>query len=297
MTITNDRARSMQPPTPMKKTLEFKTLVLRPFVKMAQSVLPQRVFDITYDALFPIYKSMARFAYYVRAILSGRFRDSEDFAMVKRVHSVMPYSLVGFGGLEVTDWAARAMIADGIEGDYAELGVARGGCAALLAMQIAKSEASPRKLWLFDSYEGLPDPGANDYVDHTNTATGDHIRPLPKGSCRGALEEVQWLLFDKFGLSRDRIEFVKGWFESTVPETAHTLGNLAVLRLDGDWYESTRICLVHLYKKVSDGGVVIIDDYDSCAGSKRAVDEYLAQNGIEVVLNSDGRGGRWFRKH
>ena len=287
---------TISPPRRQTKLLSMKTLVFKPVVKIARDILPLRVFNAIYDFTFPIYKFLVRLAYFIRALATGRFLNREDFALVKRVYSVMPYSLVGYGGLEITDWAARAMIAKEVEGDYAELGVARGGCAALLAMQIARLEAKNRKLWLFDSYEGLPEPGEKDFVSGPNGATGNHIRPLPKGSCRGALEEVQWLLFDKFGLNCEKIEFVKGWFENTVPFKAPSIEKLALLRLDGDWYDSTRICLMHLYDKVSVGGIVIIDDYDSCAGSKLAVDEYLSKHQILVNLESDGRGGRWFQK-
>lgn len=272
----------------------LKAVFLKPVLKLVEAILPARAFDRFYASTFPVYKEIVRAGYWVGGVLTLKFLDREKWGRVKRVHAVMPYSLVGAGGLEATDRAAQGVNAAGVEGDFAELGVARGGCASLLGMSAFAEGAPDRKLWLFDSYEGLPEPGERDFV--ANGDTGDHVRPLPKGSCRGALEEVRWLTLEKFRLPEDRIEFVKGWFENTVPATRDQIQKLAILRIDGDWYESTKVCLEGLFDKVQPGGVVIIDDYDSCIGAKRAVDEFVAANHLNVALCSDGRGGRWFRK-
>lgn len=272
----------------------MKAVFLKPVLKVLAAVLPARTFDKFYSSTFPIYKEVVRVGYWVGNVLTLKFLDAEKWARVKRVHAVMPFSLVGAGGLEATDRAAQSVNIAGVEGDFAELGVARGGCASLLGMSAFGANAPARKLWLFDSYEGLPEPGERDYV--ANGDTGDHVRPLPKGSCFGALEEVRSVTLGKFKLPEDRIEFVQGWFENTVPATRDKIEKLAILRIDGDWYESTKVCLEGLFDKVQPGGVVIIDDYDSCIGAKRAVDEFVAANDLNVTLCSDGRGGRWFRK-
>ena len=272
----------------------LKAVFLKPVLKLLEATLPARTFDKFYASTFPIYKEVVRIGYLAGNILTLKFLSAEQWARVKRVHAVMPYSLVGAGGLEATDRAAQSVNIAGVEGDFAELGVARGGCASLLGMSAFASGAPSRKLWLFDSYEGLPEPGEPDFV--ANGDTGDHVRPLPKGSCFGALEEVRSVTLGKFKLPEDRIEFVKGWFENTVPSTRDRIQKLAILRIDGDWYESTKVCLEGLFGKVQPGGVVIIDDYDSCIGAKRAVDEFVAANKLNVTLCSDGRGGRWFRK-
>ena len=272
----------------------MKAVFLKPVLKLLEAVLPARAFDKFYASTFPVYKEIVRIGYWVSNFLTLGFLNAERWARVKRVHAVMPFSLVGAGGLEATDRAAQSVNFAGVEGDFAELGVARGGCASLLGMSAFAAGAPPRKLWLFDSYEGLPEPGDRDFV--ANGDTGDHVRPLPKGSCFGALDEVRSVTLDKFKLPEDRVEFVKGWFENTVPATRDQIKKLAILRIDGDWYESTKVCLEGLFEKVQPGGVVIIDDYDSCIGAKRAVDEFVAANNLSVTLCSDGRGGRWFKK-
>lgn len=272
----------------------MKAVFLKPILRLLEAVLPARIFDKFYASTFPIYKEVVRIGYWISNFGTLKFLNAEQWARVKRVHAVMPFSLVGAGGLEATDRAAQSVNIAGVEGDFAELGVARGGCASLLGMSAFAAGAPTRKLWLFDSYEGLPEPGERDFVANGNT--GDHVRPLPKGSCFGALEEVRSVTLDRFKLPEDRIEFVKGWFENTVPATRDQIKKLAILRIDGDWYESTKVCLEGLFEKVQTGGVVIIDDYDSCIGAKRAVDEFLAANNLNVTLRSDGRGGRWFSK-
>lgn len=259
-------------------------------------ILPAAVFDRFYDGAFPIYKAMVRYGYVLGSVLRLDFLNSRRWRRTSDVSSVMPFSLVGSGGLEATYDEGCRLNASGILGDFVELGVARGGCAALMAKVAFASDADKynRHLWLFDSYEGLPDPGERD-IKADNT-TGDHVRPLPKGSCLGTLEEVQSLLFAKFGFNPSKISFVKGWFENTVPATQSQLEKIAMLRIDGDWYESTKVCLEHLYDKVSPGGVIVVDDYLSCIGCKLAVDEFIAARKLPVILQGDGRGGCFFRK-
>ena len=103
-------------------------------------------------------------------------------------------------------------------------------------------------------------------------------------------------MFDTLGFSPDDTFLVKGWFQDTVPEHRTRIGDIAVLRLDGDWYESTKIPLENFYDSVSPGGFVIIDDYGTCFGSKKATEEFRQQRQLETPLMADGRGGVWFEK-
>ncbi len=217
--------------------------------------------------------------------------------MIKRIDHIMPYTLVGIGGLQASYQLAKEVMAKGVPGDFVELGVARGGCAALLCGVMVELEAdsAPRTLWLFDSYEGLPDPTEEDF-DDSKSATGEHVRPLPKGSCLGTLDEVKHLMFNVMQFPQERINFIKGWFQDTVPVQKSVIGKIALLRLDGDWYDSTKVCLEGLYDNVSSGGAIIIDDYQSCYGCKRAVDEFLAARSIAAQIYLDGRGGCYFTK-
>jgi hypothetical protein len=103
-------------------------------------------------------------------------------------------------------------------------------------------------------------------------------------------------MFTNLEFSNDEVNLIKGWFQDTVPVTKNKIGAIAVLRLDGDWYESTKVPLENFYDQITAGGYIIIDDYLTCFGSRKAVDEYLSNNNIQTEINLDGRGGVWFMK-
>lgn len=274
---------------------------LKIVVRFLEERLPKAVFSSMWNALFPRYKSIVRFVYLVRGFVTYRFTDEASWQMVRMVHAVMPYSYVGSGGLEATYKLCKRAIAVGMQGEYVELGVARGGCAALMAATLfdqTRPAQAGRRLWLFDSYEGLPEPTKEDYcgVNGPAEATGDHVHSLHQGDCLGTLDQVKSLLLRTFKLPAERIVFVKGWFQDTVPHEKEKIGAIAVLRMDGDWYESTKTCLEGLYDQVLVGGAIIIDDYLSCYGCKRAVDEFVAKRNLSIELVFDGRGGCYFLK-
>lgn len=255
-------------------------------------VLPQRIYNAIYHPAFQIYQWCLRQRYRSRIVTARREGNQEMVSRMERVAAVMPYSLIGSSGLEHTHRLAQDLVKHQIEGAFVECGVAQGGCAALIAM-VADDEGAGRRSWFFDSFEGLPDPTN---LDFSKGKTGQHIRPLPRGSCLGTLEQVSQLLFDRFGLARDGITLVKGWFQDTLAINADSIGPIALLRVDGDWYESTKCCLDALYDQVSDGGQIIIDDYCSCYGAHKATDEFIHDRKLEVTLSPDGRGGCSFKK-
>jgi O-methyltransferase len=267
---------------------------LKSVLGAAQSFLPKAMYEPMYEFSFRIYKGMLRVSYSRHLFYESAFGSSAGQMRAKLVHSVMPYSLVGSSGLEATYDAAAAVIAGAIPGDFVECGVAQGGCSALMAM-VANTDSSRRKMWLFDSFQGIPDPTAEDF-DEAKAVTGEHIRPLVRGSCLGTKSTVESVLFSTFGLSRDSVCLVEGWFQDTLPVYRDRIGPIALLRLDGDWYESTLCCLHNLYDHVSPGGYIIIDDYGSCFGCKKAVHEFLDSKDVKVRLIPDGRGGVLFSK-
>lgn len=252
-----------------------------------------------YDIVFSIYKYVIRFCYSLKGKAYYCCGMTDRWIAVRNIHSIMPYTLVGIGGLEVTYEVARQLNKRSIEGDFIELGVARGGCAALMGMVMFNSEepiSKERNLWLFDSFEGLPDPTADDYDVERGESTGEHIHLLTKGSCFGSLQEVRNLMLNVMKFPADRVRFVRGWFQDTIPVHTDSIGEIALLRIDGDWYESTKCCLEGLYSKVVKGGAVIIDDYESCYGCRKAVDEFLIKMRINPSIAFDGRGGCYFFK-
>ena len=219
--------------------------------------------------------------------------------MIDIIKDVLPYTMVGRGGLIATYEVAELVRNYKISGCFVECGVARGGSALLMLLSYDPFRSpwlSPKDAWLFDSFEGLPEPTEEDGTLRKPQGKDKASWDLAKGYCLGTQEDVEDLLFREFGFSRDRIHLVKGWFQDTLPEYRERVGQIAILRIDGDWYESTKCCMENLYDNVVDGGYVIIDDY-ALEGCRKAVDKFFVDRGEvqpDVVL--DGRGGGWFRK-
>jgi hypothetical protein len=171
------------------------------------------------------------------------------------------------------------------EGCLVECGVWRGGCLAVMA-SLAHDEGKGRMVHGFDSFEGLPELTPGD---------GGHGEELV-GGCAATEHEVRET-FRTWGVPMDHTVLHKGWFKDTVPVAAPSLGPIAVLRLDGDWYESTLTCLEHLDPLLVPGGAVVIDDYGTWRGCRRAVDEYRARHAIDAVMvATDQVGEIWWRK-
>jgi hypothetical protein len=211
-------------------------------------------------------------------------RDSysgSEFADLYR--TVRPYTMSGNARLRGLYGAVRHVVAGKIPGAIVECGTARGGSAALMGLTL-KRLADPRTLWVFDTFEGIPPPTADD--------PDEDIARLYTGQFRGDRAEVEGL-FERLGiLGQSRL--VKGLFQDTVPTAEVT--PIAVLHLDGDWYESVKVCLDHLYDRVSRGGVIQIDDYGHWEGARKAVDEFLRLRGISVTLRYLDYTGRQFIK-
>jgi O-methyltransferase len=214
-----------------------------------------------------------------------------DRQKLHAVQLVQPYTMVGFERLmNAYDMVKRAE-AKRLPGAIVECGVYKGGSAAVMTMA-----ASPqRKVWLFDSFEGLPEPTPEDgamAVEYAGHRAGGALEPI--GQCVGPLDVVKELFFRKLALDPARVAIRQGWFQDTLPAARHEIGPIAVLRLDGDWYDSTRVCLENLYDLVIPGGFVLIDDYGYWEGCRRAVDEFIAARRLAVQLIPVDDSGVWF---
>ena len=169
------------------------------------------------------------------------------------------------------------------DGSFVECGVARGGCTALMAF----ASRGRRRVWGFDSFEGMPE------LTEEDEGQGKGAVGTVAAGPDGLFEAERTLR--RFHLADVSVKFVKGWFEDTLPVYASQLGPIAVLRLDSDWYKSTRYCLETLYDLVAPGGMVIIDDYHAFIGCRKAVDEFRLKRGIQSpLITTDARSEvRW----
>ena len=197
-------------------------------------------------------------------------------------------TMVGMKRLENLQQCCTSAINDGIPGDFVETGVWRGGCGILLRATLEACEDRERKVWQFDSFQGLPKPDANSFP------ADDGDRLWTYGSYLGiSLEEVK-ANFEKYELLDDRTIFIKGLFRDTVPHSE--IGSISVLRLDGDMYESTWLVLTHFYPRLSRGGFVIIDDYGAIPNCKVAVDEFRREHCIDSPMTTVDWTGVFWRK-
>jgi hypothetical protein len=164
----------------------------------------------------------------------------------------------------------------------------------MMALALRAFGAPQRVLHCFDTFEGMPPPGASD-IRHADGAPATAIlAAAPKNEdslywAASPLETVRGNLAAT-GYPLEHIRFIKGKVEDTLP--AHLPERIALLRLDTDWYASTRHELIHLYPRLAEGGVIIIDDYGFWRGARRAVDEYLAESGARLLLNRIDETGR-----
>jgi hypothetical protein len=177
-------------------------------------------------------------------------------------------------------------IDEGIPGDILEAGVWRGGASILARAVLASYGVTDRRVIVADSFEGLPPPSDEFPADADAT-----FHTLPDLAV--SLDEVR-ANFDRFGLLDEQVVFLEGWFRDTMPLVDAKA--LAVLRLDGDMYESTIVPLVHLYDRLSPGAWVIVDDYRLMAGCRKAVKDFLADRGSRPRLSRIDDIGVYFRK-
>ncbi len=196
-------------------------------------------------------------------------------------------TMVGSARLDNVQWACRTALADGVPGDFVETGVWRGGVTILMKAVLVAAGDTERSVWVADSFEGLPVPDGDRYPADANL-DWSHVEVLKVG-----VDAVK-ANFERYGLLDDRVRFLEGWFCDTLP--AAPIEQLAVLRLDGDLYQSTMDALEHLEPKVARGGFVLVDDYGGWESCRAAVEDYRAERGITDEIHTVDWTGVWWRK-
>jgi O-methyltransferase len=184
-------------------------------------------------------------------------------------------TMIGLKRLDNLEFCVADVLRRRVPGDLIETGVWRGGAAIFMRAVLEAYGDRERAVWAADSFQGLPkpDPGRASDVE-------DALWRHPELAV--SLEDVK-ANFARYGFVDDRVRFLAGWFQDTLPTAP--IERLAVLRLDGDMYDSTMVALEALYPKVSPGGYVIVDDYGAVAGCRQATDEYRSRNGIGDELH------------
>jgi hypothetical protein len=219
-----------------------------------------------------------------RALRDLRYADAASFAELvaskqdgqnfRKAVTRDAHTMVGLRRLDNIEWCAAQIFAAGTEGDFLEAGVCQGGASIFMrGLQVAYAQEH-RSMWVADSFEGLPAPRSE--VDAGLDFTEERMPWLA-----ASLTSVQDN-FRTYDLLSDQVRFVKGWFSESL--AAATVGNIALLRVDADLYESTRDVLLALYDRVTPGGFIIVDDYHAFRACRTAVDEFRAGRGIADPL-------------
>jgi len=215
------------------------------------------------------------------------FADSEFEELYQKIRF---HTMVGVARLRALFALAKEVCTEDLEGDFVECGVAAGGTSALLASVIKRHSKRPRKLYAFDSFEGMPRPSNHDV--HCGTTAPD--TGWGEGTC-AAPETSLIELCAALGV-RELVQPVKGLFGDTLPAWRERIGRVALLHVDGDWYSSTSDVLNNLYEQVEPGGRIQVDDYGYWEGCRRAVEEFQNGRGFKWQLHRIDDTGAWFAK-
>ncbi|MDX2032059.1 MAG: TylF/MycF/NovP-related O-methyltransferase [Blastocatellia bacterium] len=198
------------------------------------------------------------------------------------------YTMIGLKRMENLRMCVEQALREGVPGDLVETGVWKGGATIFMRAILKAYGDTSRRVWVADSFAGLPPPDAERYPADAGDTHHEYAAQLAI-----SLEQVQ-ANFARFDLLDEQVRFLKGWFRDTLPTAP--IDQIAVLRLDGDMYESTMDGLVHLYPKLSPGGFLIVDDYGYIESCRQAVSDYRDRHGItDEILPIDWTGVYWRR--
>ena len=211
--------------------------------------------------------------------------EGEEFLQLYRLCA--PYTMTPIERMFALYNAVNYVIDNQIPGDFVECGVWKGGSSMLIAACLNVRNVLDRKLFVYDTFSGMTKPGEEDVNLFGEKAT-DKFAKKATGEdsadwAYASLEEVK-INMRKTGFPEENIIYVQGKVEDTLPKKAPE-GDISLLRLDTDWYESTKHELLHLYPKLVPQGVLILDDYGHWGGAKQATLEYFAESSEQILLN------------
>jgi len=226
-----------------------------------------------------------KFGYDIIRYYNGKPPDFEQ-RHIEIIEKVSPYTITSHESIYALIESVRYILRNDINGDFLECGVYKGGSMMTVALTLMAEGVKDRELYLFDTFAGMPKPDERDIDLHGRSALEEYYRrKIFDGNStwvNSSLDSVKQAM-DSTGYPMERIHFVKGLVENTIPDKASE--KIALLRLDTDWYKSTIHELTHLYPRLSPKGIVIVDDYGYFKGAREAVDEYFYKNKMAPLLH------------
>ena len=201
-------------------------------------------------------------------------------------------TMIGLQRLDNIQECVTDAIERGVPGDLIETGVWRGGACIFMRALLKAYGETARTVWVADSFEGVPKPDPDKYPAD---AAEERKAAFYKFDQLAVSEEQVRENFARYGLLDAQVRFLKGWFRDTLPTIPETQ-SFAVIRLDGDLYESTWDALTGLYPKLSPGGYCLIDDYGGIPACRNAVEDYRSREGIREPVQSVDRTGVFWQK-
>jgi hypothetical protein len=218
-----------------------------------------------------------------------------DFSIknIEIYNIIKPYTMTSPKRINALIDAVDYIEDNNIDGDIVECGVWKGGSSMAIALALKKRNVEQRNLYLYDTFSGMSHPSKVDQSLNGEVASIIFPRTLSSDGtsewCNSSIEEVRRNL-EKTKYNQEKIHFIKGKVEDTIPN--YLPNEIAILRLDTDWYESTKHELIHLFPLLRKNGVLIIDDYGHWLGARKAVDEYIEEKNIRILLNRIDYTGR-----
>jgi O-methyltransferase len=225
---------------------------------------------------------------------AGPYADIQDKTFWEFYRVCQPYTMTSVERMFALYQATNYVIDQKIPGDFVECGVWRGGSSLMVAQVLQHRGVSDRHLYLYDTFEGMSEPTAED-VDFRGQKADQMLEQTQDQKetsvwCLANLDDVK-LTMSNSAFPAKNIHYVEGKVEDTIPKIVPA-GAIALLRLDTDWYTSTKHELIHLYPSLSTSGILIIDDYGHWEGCRKAVDEYFTEQKTSVLLQRIDYTGR-----
>ena len=228
-------------------------------------------------------------------VIDPYLTTQRDFTKEEKeeIFFVRNYTMTSDERLVTLSRSIKYLFDNDIEGDIVECGVWRGGSMMLAANKLRNLKCLNKKIFLFDTFQGMTEPSEVDIAWDSISAQERLVNePRFEGRnawCYSTLDEVKSNLF-KTQYPKENIFFIEGKVENTLP--SNLVDKISLLRLDTDWYESTKHELECLFDKLVVGGILIIDDYGHWQGAKKAVDEFIKERKLKLFLNRIDYTGR-----